>query len=84
MLIAGRHFGYGLNGVVRLGPRRPPRFVVAIHLEGSEFGVKGGFPLPPSLHTFDANNFGVIADDDVPVQDEGLVAGECVGQLLHV
>ena len=59
-------------------------FVAAFHLEGFELVVKGGFPLPPSLHTIVANSVGVVGLEDVPVQDEGLVAGKCVGQLLHV
>ena len=59
-------------------------FVAAFHLEGFELVVKGGFPLPPSLHTIVTNSVGAVVHEGVPVQDEGLVAGKCVGQLLHV
>ena len=77
MVMGGMVF-HGWGHVYLLG------FVVAIHLEGFKLGVEGGFPLPPSLHTFDADPFRVAADEDVPVQHDGLVASECVGQLLHM
>ena len=60
------------------------RLVAACLFEGLEFGVQGGLPLPPCLHPVDSDVGRMIGEQDVPVQDERLVGGECVGKLLHV
>ena len=47
-------------------------FIVALHLVGLELGVHGGLPLPPALHPINADGVGVLVDEDVPLEDEGI------------